>query len=95
MTSYGMLRRVTLVRTEVWEELSAFIIIVTIIGGLGTNLAATSNRSTQLASVATTAKRRYIPEDGILHSLYRENLKSYIRNTSYTVCDRLDPCPSI
>jgi hypothetical protein len=46
MPSPGMLRRVTLVRTEVLEERSASIIRVTGIGGLETTLAVTSNRLT-------------------------------------------------
>jgi hypothetical protein len=46
MPSSGMLRRVTLVRTDVSEELSASFNRVTRIGGLGTTLALTSNRST-------------------------------------------------
>jgi hypothetical protein len=41
-----MLRRVALVRTDISEELSASIIRVTRIGGLGTTLAVTSNRRT-------------------------------------------------
>jgi hypothetical protein len=44
MVSSGMLRRVTLVRTDVSEELSASFIKVTRIGELGTTLAVTSNR---------------------------------------------------
>jgi hypothetical protein len=32
-------------------------------------------------SVLTRARRRYVPEDGILHSHRRENLKSYIALT--------------
>jgi hypothetical protein len=65
MASSGMLRRVTLVRTDVSEELSASIIRVRRIGELET-LAVTSNRctlrrntivfnciSSQLASVAS------------------------------------------
>jgi hypothetical protein len=39
MASYGMLRRVALVRTDVSEELSASIIRVTRIYELGTTLA--------------------------------------------------------
>jgi hypothetical protein len=39
MVSSGMLRRVAVVRTDVSEELSAFIIRVTRIGELGTVLA--------------------------------------------------------
>jgi hypothetical protein len=38
MASFGMLRRVALVRTDVSEELSASIIRVTRIGELGTTL---------------------------------------------------------
>jgi hypothetical protein len=44
---------VWLVRTDVSEEPSASIIRVTTIGELGTTLAATSNRRTQGASVAS------------------------------------------
>jgi hypothetical protein len=47
-----MLRRVALVRTDVSEDLSASIIMVTRIGELGT-LAVTSNRRTLRASVAS------------------------------------------
>jgi hypothetical protein len=43
MASSEMLRRVTLVRTEVWEELSASVIRVTRIGEVG-RLTVTSNR---------------------------------------------------
>jgi hypothetical protein len=46
MVSYGMLRRVALIRTDVSEELSASIIKMTRIGELGTTLAVTSNRRT-------------------------------------------------
>jgi hypothetical protein len=68
-----MLRRVDLVRTDVSEELSVSFIRVTRIGELGTTLAVASNRRTLL----TRATRRNIPEDVILHSHRRENLKSY------------------
>jgi hypothetical protein len=44
MPSYGMLRRVALVRTDVSEELGASIIRVTRIGELGTMLAVTNSR---------------------------------------------------
>jgi hypothetical protein len=82
MVSSGMLRRVALVRTDVSEELNASFIRVTIIGELGTTLAVTSNRRTQTlnspeTSVLTRTTRRNIPEDTILHSHHRENLKSY------------------
>jgi hypothetical protein len=77
MVSSGLLRRVALVRTDVSEEPGAAFIRVTKIGELGITQAATSNRRTE-TSVLTRATRRNIPEDTILHSHRRENLKSYI-----------------
>jgi hypothetical protein len=44
MASSGMLRRVTIVRTEVSEEFSVSLIRVTRIGAQGMMLAVTSNR---------------------------------------------------
>jgi hypothetical protein len=46
MPSSGILRRVVFVRTNVSEEGSASIILVTRIGELGTTLAITNNRRT-------------------------------------------------
>jgi hypothetical protein len=46
MASFGMLRRVALVRTDVPKKHSASIISKTRIGGLGTTLAVTRNRRT-------------------------------------------------
>jgi hypothetical protein len=60
MASSGMLRRVALVRTDVSEELSAFIIRVTRIGEPGTMLA--------VRTLRTRVTRRNIPEDIILNS---------------------------
>jgi hypothetical protein len=41
--------------------------------------------SSSETSVLTGATRRNIPEDDILHSQRRENLKSYIASTGWTL----------
>jgi hypothetical protein len=95
MASSGMLHRVALVRTDVSEELSAYIIRVTRIGELGTKLSVRrllvmtnvvpsspilfilmmEPPSSSETSVLIRATRRNIPEDDILHSHRRKNLK--------------------
>jgi hypothetical protein len=72
MVSSGLLRRVALVRTDVSEEPGASFIRMTKIGELGT----TGSSET---SVLTRSTLRNNPEDTILHSHRRENLKSYIK----------------
>jgi hypothetical protein len=71
-----MLCRVALVRTDVSEELSASIIRVTIIGEVERALMMEALSSSE-TSVFTRATRRNTPEDAILHSHRRENLKAY------------------
>jgi hypothetical protein len=74
-----MLRRVVLVRTDISEELSASFMRVTRIGEAGTTL------SYSETSVLTKAARRNHPEDAILHSHRRENLKSYMALTGWSL----------
>jgi hypothetical protein len=91
-----MLCHVALVRTDVSEELSSSIIRVSRIGELGTMLAITStdichpddegSNSSEMSVLTRVIQP--IPEDAILHSQCRENLKSYI--VHWLVC-RLDP----
>jgi hypothetical protein len=73
---------VALVRTDVSEELGASFIRVTRIGEVGTTLAVTSNRRTlrRNTNILVISSRRNIPEDTILHSHRRENLKSAYGN---------------
>jgi DNA-binding TFAR19-related protein (PDSD5 family) len=53
MASYGMLRRVALVRTDVSQELNVSFIRMIRIGEIGITLTVTSNRRAQRASVAS------------------------------------------
>jgi hypothetical protein len=71
-----MLRHVALVRTYVSEERNASIILFTLM------MEALSSYETL---VLTRATRCNIPEDDILHSHCRENLKSYIALTGWTL----------
>jgi hypothetical protein len=65
-----MLCRVAIVRTDVSEELSASFIRETRIGELGTMLAVTSNRRTQLVTA------NVVPSSPILVTLMKEALSS-------------------
>jgi hypothetical protein len=82
MVSYGMLRLVALVITDVSEELGCSFIRVTRIGELGTTLAATSNRCTHTALVFLHSVRRLlvtanvVPSSPILATLMKEALGS-------------------
>jgi hypothetical protein len=74
MAFSGMLRRVSLVRTDVSEEFSASFIRVARIGELGTTLTLTSNRSTLRLLLVTAS---VVPSSPILVTLMKEALSSF------------------
>jgi hypothetical protein len=71
-----MLRRVAFLRTNVSKEHSTSAFKVTKIDHLFVTLMVEVLSSFE-TSILTRATRRNIPEDGILQSHRRENLKSY------------------
>jgi hypothetical protein len=99
MVSSGLLRRVALVRTDVSEEPGALVFLRSVRRLL---VAACVDPSSPIfvtlmkeapgsseTSVRTRATRRNNPEDTILHSHRRENLKSIrqmFTHTDFTIC---------
>jgi hypothetical protein len=88
MASSGMLRSVALVRTDVSEELTNHLVFLRSVHRLLVTASIVPSSPTlvtlmkeALSSyeplVLTRATRRNIPEDSILHSHRRGNLKSY------------------
>jgi hypothetical protein len=70
---------VALVRTDIWEELSASFIIVTKIVEVGRTLAVTSNRSTLVflrSVLRLLVTARVVPSSPILVTLLREAIRS-------------------
>jgi hypothetical protein len=96
-----MLGRVALVRTDVSEERMGSIIRVTRIDDLRTTLATAVPSSPILVilmmeaiissemSVLTTTPQRNLPEDGIVHSHRREDIKVY-RTVFLLTCCKLN-----
>jgi hypothetical protein len=82
-----MLRHVALVRTLVFlHSVRRLLVTANIIPSspiLVTMMKEALSSSETL--VLTSATRRNIPEDDILHSHHRENLKSYIALTGWTL----------
>jgi hypothetical protein len=87
MLSSGMLRRLALVRTDVSEEPGASflrslrrLLVAACVVPSSLSLATLMKEAPGYSetSVLTRATQRNIPEDTILHSHRRENLKSYI-----------------
>jgi hypothetical protein len=88
MVSSGMLRCVALVRTDVSEESSVRRLLVEASVVPSSPILVTLMKealSSSETSVLTRATQRNIPEDTILHSHSRENLKSYIALTGWTL----------
>jgi hypothetical protein len=84
MASSGMLRRVALVRTDISEELCIssqmrrLLVTASLVPSSQAFVTLMKEElSSSETSVLTTATRRNIPDDAILHSHRRENLKSY------------------
>jgi hypothetical protein len=92
MSSSWILRRVALVRTDVSEEYSAakkyylFPVTANVVprSPILVTLMMEAIRSSE-TSVFKRATRRNITEDDILYSRRRENLKSYIILTGWTL----------
>jgi hypothetical protein len=91
-----MLRRVALVRTDVLEELAASLVFLRSMRRLLVTASVVPSSpilvtlmkealSSSETLVLTRATWRNIPEDTILHSHRRENLKSYIALTGWTL----------
>jgi hypothetical protein len=80
-----MICRVDLVRADVSEERRASFIRVTRIGALGTLAVTRNRRMLQRNTVLIRAAGPNIPEDGILHSHRRENLKYYVALTGWAL----------
>jgi hypothetical protein len=76
MVSSWMLCRVALVRVDVSEEPSAFLIRVTTIGELGTTLALTTNRRTLRGNSLLLVSVSVVPSSPILVALMKEALNS-------------------
>jgi hypothetical protein len=82
VVSSGMLRRVALVRTDFSEELRSLrrLLVTANVVPSSPNLVTLMKEvlSSSETSVITRAIRRNIPDDTILHSYRRENLKYYL-----------------
>jgi hypothetical protein len=81
-----MLGRVTLVRIDFFRSLGQLMVRANVVPStpILVTLMMAALRFSETSGL-TRATRRNIPEDGILHSHRRENLKSYLALTSWTL----------
>jgi hypothetical protein len=80
MASSGMLRRVALVRTDVLRSVRRLLATASVVPSSPILVTLMKDAlSSSETSVLTRATRRNIPEDGILSSHRRENLKSFMK----------------
>jgi hypothetical protein len=86
MASSGMLRSVATLRTDVSEEISAFLIRVTRIGELCTTLTVTSNRRTQRRNIKfvflRSMRRLLVTASGVSSSPILVTLMKEARSSS-------------
>jgi hypothetical protein len=85
MASSGMSRHVSLVRTDVSSQRASVASYGCVPSSPNLVTLMMEAPSCSETSVLTRATRRNIPDDGILHSHRRENVKSYIALTGWTV----------
>jgi hypothetical protein len=80
MVFSGMLRRMALVRTDVLRSVRRLLAAASVVPSTPIFVTLTKEAlGSSETPVITRATRHNIPEDTILHSHRRENLKSYIR----------------
>jgi hypothetical protein len=78
MVSSGFLRRVALLRTDVLRSVRRLLVAACVVPSLPIFVTMMKEApGSSETSVLTRASRRNNPEDIILHSHRRENLKSY------------------
>jgi hypothetical protein len=94
MPSSGIWRRVALVRTDVSEErVASLLVTANVSSSLILSSLMMEGISSSETSVLTTVTRPNIPEDDILHSHRRENLKSYIALAGWSLQWRRNVSP--
>jgi hypothetical protein len=84
-TDVSQERVASIIRVKIISERGLLIIASVVLSSLILVTLIKEALSSSETSVLTRATRRNIPEDGILHSHRRENLKSYIALTGWAL----------